>query len=140
MLPVELLPEINALYFRLESFGDLNSAAQFENYLNIVWKNPAVNFAIWSKNPHIMAELFNIGYVKPENLQIVYSALKLNAPEILTAAIMKRYTFIDRVFIVYDKETIKKENIAINCGGRSCINCLQCYTKGGAAVIRENKK
>ena len=139
LVPLELLPEINALYFRLESFGDLNGALQFINYLNIVKKNNHVNFAIWTKNPQFMAEAFQ-EYEKPDNLQIVYSALKLNAPEILTAAIMKRYTFIDRVFIVYDNETIKADNIEINCGGRSCINCLQCYTKGGAAVIREKKK
>lgn len=140
VLPVELLPEINALYFRLESFGDLNSATQFINYLNVVKKNKAVNFAIWTKNPQFMAAAFNSGYEKPENLQIVYSALKLNAPECLIKAIMKKYSFIDRVFIVYDKETIKADNIEINCGGRSCIACLQCYTKGGAAVIREKKK
>lgn len=139
LVPVELLPGINALYFRLESFGDLNSALQFRNYLNIVKKNPAVKFAIWTKNPQFMAEAFQ-EYEKPNNLQIVYSALKLNAPECLIKAIMKRFWFIDRVFIVYDKETIKKENIQINCGGRSCINCLNCYKKGGPDVIREKKK
>ena len=30
-------------------------------------------------------------------------------------------------FSVYDKETIQRENIDINCGARSCLLCQRCY-------------
>ena len=49
VLPSEYLPVLNCLYFRFEAFGDLQNPVQFINYLNICYKNPGVNFAIWTK-------------------------------------------------------------------------------------------
>ena len=127
ILPAEVLPEILTLYFRFEAFGDLNNEIQVVNYFNICKKNPAVNFAIWTKNPRFIDKAIkNYGIAKPENLVIVYSSLFVNQ---VGAEIMKKYSFINKVFTVYSADYIKENNININCGARSCAGCLRCYKK-----------
>lgn len=135
VLPVDVLPQINTLYFRFEAFGDLNNAIQVVNYFNICRKNKAVRFALWTKNPHIVEDAmkqYNIK--KPSNLNIIYSSLFLNTPN---KNIKKRFPFIDKIFTVYDKPTIKAENIQINCGGANCASCLICYKKNKIDIINE---
>ena len=51
-----------------------------------------------------------------------------------------KFWFIDHVFTVYDKNTIKENNIDINCGGKDCLGCQQCYHKGTEFYIREKLK
>lgn len=70
IIPFEDLPIINAAYFRFEAFADLNNDIQFINYMNIAKKNKHCNFAIWTKNPFIMHEVFKAGYKKPKNMII----------------------------------------------------------------------
>lgn len=138
VLPLEALPIITSLYFRFESFGDLNNAVQVVNYFNICKKNPLVNFALWSKNPHIIQEAMNAyGIEKPENLNIIYSSLFINQP---SESITKKYAFIDKVFTVYDPQYIKENGIVINCGGKHCAGCLNCYRKNDITVINEKLK
>lgn len=137
VLPLEALPVITCLYFRFEAFGDLMNAVQVVNYFNIAKKNPAVNFALWTKNPQFIAEAIKNGAEKPDNLNIVYSSLFLNEP---AEAITKKYSFIDKVFTVYDPATIEAENIEINCGSLHCMNCLKCYLKNDITVINEKLK
>lgn len=132
IIPAEYLPLIPVLYFRFESFGDLQNEIQFINYLNICKKNPRVNFAIWTKNPDIIKRVFNKGYEKPENLNIILSSLYINKP-----ANLNKYDFVDKIFTVYDKTTAREKNIEINCGARSCFTCLKCYTKNNTRVINE---
>lgn len=126
------LPIINCLYFRFESFGDLINETQLENYFNICKKNSGVNFALWTKNPNIVK---NIADKKPDNLQIVASSLYINKEMDIS-----KMPYIDKVFTVYDKPTIKEKGIEINCGGRSCITCLRCYKKDGEKNIKEQLK
>lgn len=138
ILPVEALPVITSLYFRFEAFGDLNNAVQVVNYFNICKKNKYVHFALWTKNPRFIDQAmkeYNIK--KPNNLNIIYSSLFLNKP---VKAIREKYSFIDKVFTVYDPETIKNDNITINCGSRSCIDCLKCYNKNKITEISEKLK
>lgn len=78
ILPAEKLPTINNIYFRFESFGDLNNATQVKNYFNICYKNPRVKFALWTKNPDYIAAAIRDGYEKPANLNIVLSSLFVN--------------------------------------------------------------
>lgn len=134
ILPVEILPIINRLYFRFEAFGDLNNSIQVINYFNICKKNPGVNFALWTKNPDFIADAIAQGHEKPENLNIILSSLFINKER------KHNYSFIDKVFTVYDEKTIENENININCGARSCINCLKCYTKNNETIINEKLK
>ena len=131
IIPNEDLPIINACYFRFESFGDLHNSTQLVNYFNICKKNPDVHFALWTKNPWIVAEVAD---QKPKNLQIIVSSLMLNKQIDIS-----NMPYIDKVFTVYDKETIDKEGININCGARNCLVCHKCYKKGNK-VINEKLK
>lgn len=138
ILPLEVLPTINSLYFRFEAFGDLNNAVQVVNYFNICKKNPLVNFALWTKNPHLIAQAMNeYGTEKPSNINIVYSSLFMNHE---SSSIFEKYSFIDKVFTVYDPQYIESNNININCGGRHCATCLRCYKKDTEKVINEKLK
>lgn len=138
ILPVEILPALNCLYFRFESFGDLDNVNQAINYINIARKNPKTTFAIWTKNPVIMKRALKITG-KPENLIIIYSSLFKNRKED-GEKMMKIYPWIDKVFTVYDAETIKRENIGINCGAKQCLSCLICYTKNEIQFVNEKLK
>lgn len=143
-LKPEDIPVINAAYFRLESFGDLNAGKggeiQFKNYLKICERNPWVHFAIWTKNPMVMRKVFAKGIRKPENLVIVYSSPKLNSA-VSMRQMKAAYPFIDKIFTVYDSNTIKKRKVHINCGGNYCMGCLRCYHRdNGEDIINEKKK
>lgn len=136
IIPADLLPFINSVVFRLESFGDLQNEIQMINYINVCKKNPSCIFAQWTKNPHIIEKALKAGYKKPRNLIIVYSSLFLDNNG--GAGIIKKYPFINKVFTVYTVDYLKDhKDIKINCGGRSCINCLNCYKKDGPRVINE---
>lgn len=138
--PVDQMPFLNAAFVRFESFGDLNNVNQFTNYVNIALRNPHCTFVIWSKNPHIIADAFNNGIVKPENVIIIYSSFMVNGDRQTFEQVKARYPFIDKVFTVYDKKTIAAENININCGARSCIGCMRCYRQNTENVINEQLK
>ena len=140
IIPFECLPVINNLYFRFEAFGDLMTSKQVVNYFNICKKNPAVSFALWTKNPHlIQAAIDTYKIEKPQNLNIIYSPLFMNVNNGKT--IIKKYPFIDKVFTVYTLQYVQDHpETVINCGGRSCINCLNCYKKGGNVYVNEMLK
>ena len=138
--PAEI-PIINAEKWpmlRAESFGDLNNIVQVYNYFLIAAVNHKCKAALWTKNPDIIAaalEHYNIK--KPANLVIIYSSPKVNEP---AADIIKKYPFIDKVFTVYDAETIERDGVEINCGARDCRKCGRCYSKRTAADVREKLK
>lgn len=128
------LPIINFLYFRFESFGDLININQIVNYFNICKKNPKVHFALWTKNPFVIADAINKGVAKPRNLQIVYSSPMINIVN------DPGYDFIDKIFTVYDKKYIKENNVNINCGAEKCLLCGKCYNKSKVRYINEMLK
>lgn len=120
VLPLSVLPLIPSRYFRFEAFGDIINTNQVINYFNIAKKNPDTLCALWTKNPHIIAKAIEMGHDKPANMQIVLSSPLVNKPVKAT-----KYSFIDKIFTVYDKQTAKGVNI--NCGARSCLACGRCY-------------
>lgn len=120
VLPASVLPLIPVRYFRFESFGDLINTNQVINYFNIARKNPDTLCALWTKNPHLIAKAIEMGHSKPANLQIV-----LSSPFVNKAIKTTKYSFIDKIFTVYDKQAAKAINI--NCGARSCLACGRCY-------------
>ena len=135
ILPEWQLPRINALYFRFEAFGDIINENHIINYINICRSNPQTKFALWTKNPDIIAKAISDGHVKPDNLIIVYSSFRLNKAE---DGIRTKYNFIDKVFTVYDsEESAKSNNVVINCGGKKCRDCLLCYQNNGVSTISE---
>jgi len=126
-IPVEKMPILNVLYFRLESFGDIENETQLVNYFNLCHRNPAVNFTIWTKNLPVFKRVLESGHNKPKNLTIVSSSHFVN-----TVTNVDAYPFVDKVFTVYEKKFAERNGIKINCGGRSCMTCLRCYERGNA--------
>lgn len=126
VIGLQYLPVINPgkyPYVRFESFGDLHNKIQFINYLNICKVNPDINFTIWTKNPWIMRNVFQAGYKKPENLQIILSGLFLDR----FIDLIRIYPFADKIFTVWSNETTcKKAGYTWNCPKR-CKDCLKCY-------------
>ena len=135
LLGREEIPIINALVFRFEAFGDIYNEIQVANYFQICKANPAVRFALWTKNPAVVERAI-MAFSKPDNLVILLSSLYVNTQEDIS-----KYPFVDKVFTVYDKETIKRDGIEINCGARNCFTCQKCYHKdNGETHIREQLK
>lgn len=128
-------------YIRIESFGDVANVTQARNYLRIIKAFPGKRCAIWSKNLAIWSEAIK-AEGKPGNCTFVASSPFLNKP--IATTILENFPFIDHIFTVYTKSFAKKNNIAINCGGRKCIECIKakknCYFRGGDLYINELKK
>lgn len=137
ILDVDDLPIINAFAFRFESFGDIQNTTQCVNYFNICKLNPRVTFALWTKNPFIIANTIRDGHKKPANLIIIYSSPLKDKPVSL-AKIQSVFPFVDKVFTVWTtKEIAARHNVCINCGARACLKCLRCYTKNSDNEIAE---
>lgn len=113
-------------YFRLESFGDINNSLQVKNYNTLAMVNAqnGIMTTLWTKNPGIIQNAINNGLQLSSYLTIGLSSLELNKPEVDKA---KRYSFIRFLFTVYDENYISDHNVNINCGGRHCLSCLNCY-------------
>lgn len=138
IIPVEILPVINNLFFRFESFGDLINSVQFTNYCNVCLVNPMVHFSDYTKNLFIIDNTFRSGVRKPKNLKIVASSIKKNVIRQLTEF---QKTYVDHVFTVYTLEYLKThKDIKINCGARHCLTCLNCYMENRDFYISEIEK
>lgn len=109
---------------RIEAFGELNNAIQAINYINIIRKNPEINFGWWTKRPNLIARaLKQLGISIPENVNVVYSN-----PYIDTMPKLQPYSFIKGYFTVWSTaEKALEHGCIINCGGKKCKNCLECY-------------
>lgn len=145
IFPAEMLPLVNVLVFRIESFGDLLNTTQARNYINFVLKNDHVNFAIWTKNPWILYNVLEDYYhgKKPKNLQVIYSSPKMNvcSSNMLKLYILKNgKSMIDKIFTVYTYDYALENNITINCGGAKCLECKTCYLKNKTVFINEMLK
>ena len=134
IIPTHELPFINHTIFRFESHGDINNSVQLQNYVNIANNNRHVVFALWTKQ-YAIAEKFFDKVDKPRNFVLIYSSIMTNHELKL-----KNFRHVDKIFTVYDKETIESKKITINCGAKSCLSCRSCYRKGGVKYIREKKK
>lgn len=130
------MPIIPTLYFRFESFGDLQSETQVINYFNIAKSNPNVHCALWTKNLVYIKGAIAKGYKVPKNLQIVFSSPILNKEIDIT----KLPNFVNKVFSVFDGNTIETKGIKINCGGKNCLACGLCYNPNKVTYIREKVK
>lgn len=138
------VPLINTLYFRFESFGDLVNEKQFQNYCTIARVNKNVNCALWTKNPWIIKKAIENGVKIPANMKIIYSIDRKNT--VITKEYFKtiksKYQFINAIFAVHDDKSIEENNVNINCGGKSCMECgYSCYKKAcRIKLINERKK
>lgn len=139
IIPVKEWPVINYRVFRLEAFGDIQNTTQVANYFNFAKRNPGTVFALWTKNPLIVAQAIADGHKKPRNMVIIFSSPMVNA-KVNTETLFKVFPFIDKVFTVYDKKHVKENDIVINCGARNCLECGRCYSKRTGKEVREQLK
>ena len=129
VIPEDCWPAVPLNIFRLESFGDLNNVIQIENYFNFAKENLTTVFALWTKNVFLFPKAREAGIKKPENLIIIESAPLLNTP------IEPSDEWVDKIFVVWDKSHKGEE--MVNCGGKRCIECQNCYRFDGPKVINE---
>lgn len=132
------IPLINSKYFRFESFGDLINTLQVKNYFTIARANPDTYFVLWTKNPAIISKAldkYNIAI--PKNFRIIISELYINRAVSIRYFnnLKKLYPFMNKLFTVYSADYIQENKIKINCGGKKCLDCLQCYDKSNRTKL-----
>jgi hypothetical protein len=128
LIPVEDMPVLNYLMFRLESFGDVQNETQLLNYFNLCKRNPRVQFTIWTKNTAIFARVLAENE-KPANLIIIISS-----PFVNRALEIADYPWADKIFTVYSSEYAALHGVKINCGALSCATCQKCYNRENTTV------
>lgn len=128
----EEIPFINSQIFRFEAFGELKNALQVKNYFAICEKNKHCTFALWTKNAWIIETALNdYKLQKPGNLIIIASVETVNNHFVLDETALNEnlvYSFIDKVFAVYNRKYAEENNIPIKCGKKKCIDCMKCYS------------
>ena len=125
----------NALFYRVQSFGDVENVTEARNLLRSC--PGCLPCAIWSKNAGIWAEAFRLEG-KPKNVMFVWSSLRINVIEPVPECIRE---WVDHRFTVFSPDyLVKHPEIVINCGGRSCKSCLVCYKKNDVFDIYEELK
>lgn len=128
-IPSDLMPTMNAIFARIEAFGDIENVQQVANYNKLILANPLTRFGWWTKNPDIMGEFYEHNE-KPENVQMIYSSLMMNKA-VNMETIKAMYPFIDKIFTVYESETMAIEcGKTVNCGKLHCLTCHKCYIEG----------
>lgn len=133
------LPEVNARWFRFESFGDIFNEIHLTNYMNFAKKNPKTRFTLFTKNYGVALAYFK-EHKCPENVNIMISSLFLNKrinlePFYETGAFESGQC---KVFTVFDYNFLKEHpEVNINCGSRSCLGCRRCYEKNSTIEVNE---
>lgn len=135
VIDIDILPAINAFMFRIESFGDIMSEVQEYNYLSLMYKNPRVTFAQWTKNISILATSFE-QIEKPENMIVIYSNPVIDCL-VKFEQLNKKWLFVDKVFNVVSEKYAKEHGIKFNCGANHCLTCQLCYVLNSTKVIIE---
>ena len=132
-------PELNDLYFRIESHGDVDTVMQAVNLVKLVLRNPKTSFTAWTKNPVAWDKAFKEMGGKPANLIMIYSSPMINV-KVNLVKLQRVFPWIDKTFTVYDPEYLLNNEQAresINCGARQCMACKLCYTMNDVQEINE---
>lgn len=121
------IPILNALYVRINSFGELINEMHAENIFRICEKNPETTFVIWTKRLNLLPV-----EKRPVNLKVIYS--NPIADHVIEYEPGKGY---DGVFNVISKGYAELTRTEVNCGGKRCKDCMKCYSglKSGATII-----
>ena len=112
---------------RIESFGDVATVVCARNYLRIIRSHPHLTFGVWTKNVSIWNFALEFDGGKPSNMKYIVSSFRVNEPEQLDEETLK---YADHRFTVYTKEYAVENGICINCGGKKCATCRNCYGDG----------
>ena len=112
---------------RIEWAGDVASITCARNYLRIIKTHPWLNFGVWTKNVNIWIHAFELESGKPKNMKFIVSSPYVNRPVEIPEEWLP---YVDHRFTVYTKEYAEAHGIVINCGGRKCVICRNCYGDG----------
>ena len=124
------MPLLNSAFFRGHAHGELINETHFVNFINSAIRNPHTNVTLWTKRKDMVNRVLE--YVeKPKNLIMIYSEPRVNVINLDIPA------HFDKIFNVVDSPELDSR---VNCGGKSCINCLSCYQKNGESVLIERVK
>lgn len=114
-------------YGRVESFGDVASVTCARNYLRIMKTHECLKFGVWTKNGALYKRAFDLEGGKPKNMKFIISSPIVNQPVEIPEYLLP---YVDHRFTVYTKEYAEAHGIEINCGGRKCMTCMNCYDDG----------
>jgi hypothetical protein len=115
---------INTSIVRFESFGDLNNETQLLNYIRIARAARHTRFALFSKQYKVILDYFKSGKRFPDNVTLILSSPFID--HVLHSSFVDQFKQYHRRVITFTV-TRDKENPAINCGKRRCVECRNCY-------------
>lgn len=120
LLEPNQIPNIFEHTMRLHAHGELINYTHLLNYIAIAVRNPRTTFALWTKRKNLINKAAAAGLI-PDNLILVYSHPKTDK-----AAISIPVNF-DKVFS--GTVTGATNSSEFECTGKSCADCMACYTK-----------
>ena len=115
---------LNISIARFESFGDLNNEIQLSNYVRIAANAKHTKFALYTKQYAIVKRFFESGKKFPSNLTLVLSSPFID--HVLLDTLVNEFKEYHSRVITFTV-TRDKANHDINCGGRRCVECRNCY-------------
>ena len=121
------IPKFNALFFRFESFGELQNVLQFKNYVTIARNNYSTKFLLWTKNLDIVADFIEQypNELWTDNFNIIASSRFINHSDYDYYSKYYDGLFVG-VFTAYTKDYAAQRNININCAYSKCWTCDCC--------------
>lgn len=123
LIPPHMLPTILDAFFRFSSHGELINMTMLENFHNITLHNPHCSFALWTKRKNFIRKFYS-KHEKPANLILIYSNPRIDA------VMNQPPEFFDRTF----NNVSKGSDVAQNCTGQKCRDCLLCYKAGNGVT------
>ena len=123
LIPAHMLPTILDAFFRFSSHGELINMTMLENFHNITLHNPHCSFALWTKRKNFIRKFYS-QHEKPANLILIYSNPRIDA------VMNQPPEFFDRTF----NNVSKGSDVAQNCTGQKCRDCLLCYKAGNGVT------
>ena len=123
LIPPHMLPTILDAFFRFSSHGELINMTMLENFHNITLHNPHCSFALWTKRKNFIRKFYS-QHEKPANLILIYSNPRIDA------VMNQPPEFFDRTF----NNVSKGSDVAQNCTGQKCRDCLLCYKVGNGVT------
>lgn len=135
IIPSSALPDIDGdsdipETVRIHSHGEVIDEAHAVNIVNIIRNNPETRFSWYTKRVSMVIDAFNGR--KPENLVLVWSN-PITGTVVETDVLPDQ---VDKAFNVVEDG----ESHDINCGGKDCASCRECYKFNTETTIIEKAK
>lgn len=122
------IPRIKYDVVRFNAHGELINTQHLLNLFRIAKKYPKKQFTLWTKRSKLVQKQLD---KKPDNVILIYSNPVLNN-------IVQAPKGFDKVFNVVEKD--RGFDSMVNCGARSCAECMLCYTHNDVSIVVEHLK